>query len=284
MAENYTNVQDPTETLEAFRNWLIAGKGLALNTAANHIGFIKRHIGKLGLNPSESDVYRFIVEIRGTCSYSHLVNTIAAIERYMEFIGRPLRLKRPHKPKTLLKDTLSEADIVLIIASCRTLRDRAIVSLLAYSGIRNAELCRLKVKDVDLTSGVVHVLAGKNEQDYDACITAGCADLISQYVNQESSTSEDLLFRTARRENELEPQDLRKLVRRIATRAGITKRVHPHLFRHSLAVNMLNRGANIMTIRNQLGHAYLMTTVECYLRGEYKRTKHEYQLCAPSYL
>ncbi|MFA7506732.1 MAG: tyrosine-type recombinase/integrase [Bacilli bacterium] len=71
-------------------------------------------------------------------------------------------------------------------------------------------------------------------------------------------------------------------MKKITNRTNITKHIHPHLFRHSLAMNMLNRGAHLLTIKSQLGHEYIGSTL-VYLRGENKRSSAEYNLYCPSY-
>jgi len=78
-------------------------------------------------------------------------------------------------------------------------------------------------------------------------------------------------------------QDLRKLVHVVAKRAGIQKRVWPHLFRHSLATNMLVRGAHILAIKEQLGHAFVETTM-VYLHAAPIAMQAQYRFFAPSYL
>ena len=81
------------------------------------------------------------------------------------------------------------------------------------------------------------------------------------YLRERSGQAHELLFVTVRGQRPYAPQVLRKLIRAAAKRAKITKRVYPHLLRHSLATNMLNRGANILMIKDQLGHAFVETTM-----------------------
>ena len=75
---------------------------------------------------------------------------------------------------------------------------------------------------------------------------------------------------------------VRRMVRRVAARTMIRKAVHPHLFRHSIAMNMLRRGAHLMAIRHQLGHEYIETTM-LYLRDDCGRSDAQYEMYCPSY-
>lgn len=83
--------------------------------------------------------------------------------------------------------------------------------------------------------------------------------------------------------NPYRQQDLRKLVRTVAKRAGVNKRVHPHLFRHSLDTNMLIRGAHILAIKQQFGNAFVDTTM-IYLHAAPVAMQAQYRFFAPSYL
>lgn len=90
-------------------------------------------------------------------SYYYIVNTSIAFEAYCAFVGRPIRLARAKRPRHLVRGTMSEAEIALLIAAARTLRDRAMIATLAYAGLRNRELCRLRIGDVDLAGQTLHV-------------------------------------------------------------------------------------------------------------------------------
>jgi integrase/recombinase XerD len=218
-------------------------------------------------------------------SYSHVVNTSLALERYTEFIGNPIQLGRPRKPKRIIRGTLTEAEITLMLAACRNIREQAILTLLAYSGLRDKELCGLRVADVDVASQIVHVHGGKGQKDRDAFISPACAGLVLRYLQRErpGAGPEDPLFVTIEKRNPYGTQDLRKLVHVVAKRAHIKKRVWPHLFRHSLATNMLIRGAHILAIKEQLGHAFVETTM-VYLHAVPTAMQGQYRFFAPSYL
>jgi integrase/recombinase XerD len=106
-----------------------------------------------------------------------------------------------------------------------------------------------------------------------------------EYLQRERSGAgpEAPLFVTIQNGNPYGTQDLRKLVHVVAKRARIQKRVWPHLFRHSLATNMLIRGAHILAIKEQLGHAFVETTM-MYLHAAPTAMQCQYRFFAPSYL
>jgi len=275
------------QLIQEYEIWLLAHRGFQRTTVDHKLGTARRIIGAIGLSPMPSDMERYIADIRQTgVAYGTVYCAIQGAEDFMAFLKMPVRFGRPKKPNRSMKDTLTETEIAVILHHSEDIRERAILAVLAYSGIRNSELCKLRISYVDISESCIHVLNGKGVQSYTAEITGECAKLLSEYIAERTvagATSADLLFVTKRHGHELAQQDLRKIVRVAVKRAGIKKRVHPHLFRHSLAMNMLNRGASIMTIQKQLGHSWVQTTME-YLRGEYTRAKHEYSLMAPRYL
>jgi site-specific recombinase XerD len=270
--------------LARFTQYLYARRGLGEVTVGNYLSTLNRLIPVLGSRPKPREVEHHIMEMRksGT-SYSHITNTSLHLERYCEFMKIPLKLGRPLKPKPLIRGTLSEAEVTLLLAACPTPRQRVILSVLAYSGMRNKELCNLRIGDVDIPNQLLRVRGSKTQKDRYVSIAPACLALLLDYLHERQGTADDPLFLTARRKLPLEPQDVRKMVKTMAERAGIKKRVHPHLLRHSLATNMLHRGASLMTIKEQLGHVYIEATM-IYLHYAPARVQAEYRMFAPSYL
>lgn len=177
-----------------FANFLFARKGLAESTVGNYVSTIRRLTPILGERPEHAAIDALVAGMRRAgASYSHIKNTSQALEAYTEFLGNPIKLGRPQKPKRLIKNTLSEAEVTLLIAAARDLRDRAILSLLAYSGLRNAELCSLTIADVDVAGQLVHVNGGKGEKDRTACVAGACVETLAAYLRERSGMPADCL-------------------------------------------------------------------------------------------
>jgi site-specific recombinase XerD len=138
------------------------------------------------------------------------------------------------------------------------------------------------VSDIDLDSGILRVIKGKGSWDRIAYISRECVKIISEYLRDYPRDEGEFLVTTVIRNNQYKSTDLRKTVNVIAKRAKIKKRVHPHLFRHSLAVNLLQRGANIMSIQQILGHQSLQSTL-IYAHSVPQKVQSEYQFFAPNY-
>lgn len=269
--------------MEDFRKFLFIRKGLQPITAMGYINCVRRIEKKLGSQPTNSQLEEYIYQMyNSNYSYNYKTNTALAIEHYTEFLERPLKLGRQRKPKTIIKDTLTEAEITTMIFNCKNLKEKAIICLLAYSGIRNKELCSLKVKNVDVYKNEVMILSGKGLKDGISEISSSCSRILQQYIYEFDLDSEDFLFETYQG-NQYTSWALRKRVKVISARARIEKRVYPHLFRHSLAVNLLLRGADIATLKNQLRHSILETTLH-YLNSIVLKNHGTYSKFQPSYL
>ncbi len=216
-------------------------------------------------------------------SYSHIVNTSLALEHYTKYKGMPVTIGRPKKPRRLIKDTLSEAEVSRIFQGSKNIRQTAIACVLAYSGLRNSEICNLRVNDVDVGQNQLRVTGGKGFKDRYVNIAAECSKVIIEYLKAFPREPDDFLFTTLKTNLPLVQADVRKHIKKLASRAGITRRVYPHLFRHSLATNLLNRGANLTMIKEQLGHVYYESTL-IYAISTPFRVKSEYEFCKPAYL
>lgn len=271
--------------LKKFEEYMMVDKGLSevtVNGYCRALSIALRRMRKFV--PQYEHIKEYILWMyKEKYSYSHIVNTSIALEHYTKFKGAPVTIGRPKKPRRLIKDTLSEAEVSRLLQATRNVREMALISTLAYSGVRNSEVCNLRVNDLDLGQNQIRVTGGKNFKDRYVNIAAECSKVLIDYLKTHPRESEEFLFTTLKKNTQLTTADVRKHVRTIATRAGITRRVYPQLMRHSLATNLLNRGANLMIIKEQLGHAFYETTL-IYANSTPFRVRSEYEFCKPAYL
>lgn len=270
------------------KSYLIVKKGIGDICATSYIGAIKRFIKATGITaPTEDDAIAYIMGFyENKKSYSHIVNTSLALERFSEYNGNPFRLGRPRKPKRIVKDTLSETEIARMFCFTRNIREKAILALLAYSGIRNLELCSLRVEDIDFTNNTVFIKAGKGYKDGIVCVPSACLEVVKEYLRVfPRRYNQPLFFSVAqnKRSDNLKTGAVRKHIKKIAKRAGIAKRVYPHLLRHSLAVNLLLKGCDIWTVKEELRHSDITTTL-IYVNSSPKILSNRYQVFCPSYI
>jgi len=232
-------------------------KGLQPVTVLGHLTGINRIIKRVKNN----DFDEFVIDLyKSNFSYSHKSSQVKTIEYYLEFMGRDKKFCRQRKPRPLLKETLSEAEINCLMLSCKNIREKAILSLLSYSGVRPKELCNIKISDLNIGEKTLFVNLGKGMKDGFVEISSRCIKTILEYLSSYNQQNDDYLFKTiyGKKYNQ---NALRKLVKVLARRAKINKRVYPYLLRHSFATNMINRGAHILYVKQQLRHSWLETTM-----------------------
>lgn len=272
-------------TLKTFGERLLVRKGLGDRTIRGYKASVQAVLNRLKtLEPSIEQAENYILWMHEKkYSFSHITNTSLALEWFYRFRNLKLKLGRMKKPKRIVKDVMSEAEITLLIAASKNSREKAIAALLAYSGIRNFELCSLRVCDVDVGDNMIRVLSGKGRVDRMINISGDCSRILIQYLNDFPRNPDDFFFTSLRHGNQYTGWDLRKLVKVLAVRANISRRIYPHLFRSSLATNLLKRGANLVLIQRQLGHVFISST-EIYLKTFPHRIQNEYNLFVPSYV
>ncbi len=149
------------------------------------------------------------------------------------------------------------------------IRLRALIALFYYSGLRLAEALALHPRDVDLEGGCVTVRRGKGGGQRQAGLNAAAHEHLSRWMERRRrlGIGDDApVFCTfsrvdgARQVGPMAARYVQAALRRLARRAGVGKRVHPHGFRHSHAVHLLRRGVALPVIQRQLGHVNLATT------------------------
>jgi site-specific recombinase XerD len=157
-------------------------------------------------------------------------------------------------------------------------RDRLLLALFAYGGLRRSELLGLDCDDVELERRLIRVRNAKGGRQRTVPIHPGLAPLFIAYARVRPQTTEQALFLGVHGRR-LTPANMALTFRRYATAAGVNKHKHitPHTLRHVFATELLGAGANLRQIQELLGHKHLDSTqrytrVNAYqLRGAVKR-------------
>lgn len=147
--------------------------------------------------------------------------------------------------------------------SLTSLRDRAILELLFSTGLRVSELCNLN-QDLDLTRDEFSV-RGKGEKVRVVFLSEEAKKAVAAYLKKRGDFGEALFvgYSKARKTKDLSrltPRSVERLVKSYATKAGITRKVTPHVIRHSFATDLLSNGADLRSVQALLGHANIATT------------------------
>ena len=226
--------------------------------------------------------YKMYLSTRKKYSKNSLYLAVKAIKSYFKYKGLDTAngLTSPKRPKQMPK-YLSEEEVKrLIEASRENPRDYAIISLLAYSGLRVSELCNLRVEDVDFNERIIYVHSGKGDKDRIVVVSHHVIEALQNYLDTREDDLEYLF--ASQKSQRISRVQVFRLVKKYANRAGIKKEVTPHVLRHTLATTLLRRGVDIRFIQQFLGHSSVATTQiythvdDALLKSVYDRVLQEY--------
>ncbi len=190
-------------------------------------------------------------------------------------------LETPRLPRRLPR-FLSEDQAAVLVGLPRPdgpfgLRDRAILELLYSTGMRVSELVDLDVGDVDLVERTVRV-RGKGRKERIVVAGRRAVEAVRAYLDGRKVASPVLfLNRTGKR---LTDRGVRDIIDRVLRRSGRQMKVHPHMLRHSFATHLLERGADLRSVQELLGHRNLSST-QIYTHVTVERLKDVYDHAHP---
>jgi site-specific recombinase XerD len=142
-------------------------------------------------------------------------------------------------------------------------RDRALLHILFSTGLRVSEVCGLNA-DIDLTRDELSV-RGKGDKVRVVFLSTEAKDAVKKWLKARTDMS-DALFITIGphtkqgNENRLTPRSVQRIIKYYAAKAGITRKVTPHVIRHMFATDLLGNGADLRSVQAMLGHANIGTT------------------------
>jgi len=173
--------------------------------------------------------------------------------------------------------TEDEAQAILRVPDRRTLqgkRDYAILLTLLTTGLRKAEICSLKVADLKTyrNQAVIDVI-GKGQKFRRIPLKTETLLAIQDYLkaNGNGIDPDHPMFKTLGKygpyqERSLTPKAVDCLIKSVAKKALIRKRIHPHVIRHTFATTLLDNGNDLRTVQALMGHSHIRTT-EAYLHS-----------------
>lgn len=143
-------------------------------------------------------------------------------------------------------------------------RDKAILELLFSTGLRISELCGLSTDDIDMSRDEFSV-RGKGDKVRVVFLSDSARVAVQDYIKHRKDMDDALFVRYGRKMNDggdlrLQPRAVQRLIKSYAVKAGITRKVTPHVIRHSFATDLLSNGADLRSVQALLGHANIGTT------------------------
>lgn len=164
------------------------------------------------------------------------------------------RMKTPQR----LPEVLSCEEVAALFNHIHILKHRAVLMLCYGSGLRISEAVRLKAAHIDSHRMLIRVDQGKGAKDRYTVLSARLLTLLRAYWRMQRPI--DWFFPGSKPGTHIQPETVREVCHQAARMAGLTKRVTPHLLRHSFATHLLENGADTRAIQVLLGHARIDTT------------------------
>ncbi|MFN8211001.1 MAG: site-specific tyrosine recombinase XerD [Bacteroidales bacterium] len=271
------------EALKDFEIYLRLEKSLSPNSIEaylNDVSKLEKFCSEDGRSTAPADVsYNdlkdflawYNSETANARTQSRVLSGIRAFFRYLLIEGavteNPSSLIESPKTGLKLPEVLSVAEIDRIIGAIDLSkpeghRNKAIIETLYGAGLRVSELVNLRITDINFGEGYV-VVTGKGNKQRLVPIGSGALKEIELYRADRkllpSITDENILFLN-RRGKKLTRVMIFTIIKDLASRAGIRKKISPHTFRHSFATHMVEAGADLRAVQEMLGHESILTT------------------------
>jgi len=263
--------------IEKFMRYMEIEKNYSRHTLANYKIDLKDFSKFCGAIPLEKIDYLLLRKYLAVLKEKSLGNRsvgrhLSALRSFFRFLNRegylktnPILMLSSPKLDKHLPSFMTEEEVAKLIESAFAkdaddeygLRDRAILETFYSSGLRISELVALSLDDIDFIAGIVKAL-GKGKKERIVPIGDAALGAIKKYLEQRKKQNNALFLN--KNGKRISTRGVRDIVEKYLKSAGIRQGVSPHTFRHSFATHLLNRGADLRTVQELLGHANLSTT------------------------
>lgn len=261
-------------------------EGLADGTLTNYAHILKNFFLWVRKRPEDvvaNDVRMFLYEY----SQSRKVSD-RTLDKYREFIcwffhwayteeyikKNPCSSIKAIKHEVRPRQSLTQIELEYLRAACDGPRDKAILEFLYSTGCRVSELSIVTKDDVNWKDGTVHIF-GKGRKHRNSFMNAKCEVCLREYLNTRNDDSEYLFVSSREPHNKLSKCAIESIIKKIASRANLSKTVSPHIIRHTTATQALNNGMSIEEVSKLLGHSNVTTTMTyAKVSEENVRTQH----------
>jgi len=281
--------------IDEFINYLSVERGLASNTLLAYRRDLTKYAEFLAQKSIENvnsvvrdHITKFMYDQKQKgLSTNSICRSLAAIKMFHRFLVRerlakqdPTSLVETPKLWKRVPEVMTVGEIESVIHSAKgpkwqAVRDRAILELFYASGMRVSELVNLNVDSINFQAGYVRCMGkGRKERIIPvgrmACeaVKKYCEGVREQLAKDRTGT---VLF-LSRLGKKLSRQSIWKVIKLYARKANIKKEIKPHTLRHSFATHLLERGADLRSVQEMLGHADISTT-QIYTHVDRERLK-----------
>lgn len=215
----------------------------------------------LDLDPDEINSYLFSLKSDKDLSDTYFKHTVYGLRffyRVYDLEDRAIRLPNL-KNNRKLPVVFSQEELRRLFKAPQRLKQRVVLSLIYSAGLRVSEVCKLKISDIDFDRKQIHIRESKNNKSRYVVLSVYISKGLMQYIK--GSKPKVYLFNGREKGTPLGHSAVQQTFRLAIQKAGIQKEACVHTLRHSFATHLLEQGVDIVSIKEQLGHAHIQTTM-----------------------
>lgn len=245
---------------ECFRTWItpVLGDHALESLTAIDVMSLKKAMVDKNLSPSRQ--YSVVITLKTFLRFCIEMLKVQTLN------PKEIRLPDRGKPHVLV---LSPEEIQKLLSNISTFtytgaRLRALVEVLLATGMRISEALSLERKTFDTGADHVEVI-GKGQKRREIFFNSRCQHWVQNYLNKRHDNHHALFVTTGYEPRRLSRDDISRFFIQLRAKAGIDKKVTPHILRHTYCTTLLNNGADITFIKELVGHEDIQTTAKYYL-------------------
>lgn len=227
---------------------------------------------------NRNSISRHLSSIRSF--YNYLIHEDIVKVNYFKEISNPKKSKS--LPRYIRDNDLEKMFLVFNLEDKLEQRNSLILEMLYATGIRVSELVNIKIKDINFYDNTIKIL-GKGSKERIVIYGSFCADALNRYLNDGRQkllkTENDYLFLN-KDGGKITERAIRKILNKIIDKASLDIHISPHMLRHTFATDMLNSGADLVSVKELLGHESLNTT-SIYTHVSQEQIKKIYEMAHP---
>lgn len=268
--------------IENFLDYLRIEKGLSLNSINSYHQDLNKYTKFLISNNinnfkkvRKDNIRDFLFFLRGKLSVVSIARILSSVKNFHHFLLRekiidsdPAELIEAPKLEKKIPQVLSLDEVEEILKSpnlkkAQGMRDKAILELMYATGLRVSEVVSLKMNDINKDIGFLRC-KGKSSKERIVPLGKVALKFIDKYLDDartkllKEKQSERIFV--AQGGKSLSRQTIWKMIKSMVKKTGVKKTVSPHTLRHSFATHILERGADLRSVQEMLGHASIITT------------------------
>lgn len=220
------------------------------------------------------DIKKFLEHLSIEKNYSSSSMTLAksAISFYYEDMLEkyPITKIKTKKKEKRLPVVLTKEEVIRILGAATNLRDRLIVELMYTCGLRVSEATNMKLENLDLNDMIGTVRSSKGNKDRVIPLSPKLVETIREHIKAKKVNSQFLFSKSDG--SPYTTRSFQLIIKELAEKAGIEKRVYSHIFRHAFGTHSIEDGEDIVSLQDMMGHESLDTT-RMYITLSKKRFK-----------